>query len=474
MRGAPPRFSDEQVRALLRACFGAALAAADPSALLPAALPPPPDGKLVVVAVGKAALPMARAAWVHYSLQRPEARVEGVVVTPRQPEAAGPVLPSALGTLKVRSGAHPTPDRSSVAATLEALRLVAGAAPGDHVLVLLSGGASALLCAPRGVDLRTKAELTRTLLAAGATIAELNAVRKHLSRVKGGQLGELALAQGARLTTLAISDVAGDDPSTIGSGPSVPDPTTYAEALEVVERLAPQHTSARAALALGVAGGVPETPKPGDARLAGADYRLVGGPAASLAAAAELLRRRGVQVEDLGPNVEGEARSVGAAHAGLVAELAASRRPEQRPVALVSGGELTATVVPPTGSTAGVGGPNAEYAVALVAQLRERFGRGGLLPAADAPGAGWAVSVLAADTDGLDGGGPSSEGGPGGAGALLDASQVSSLNPAALTDALARHDSHTLLASVGGLLVTGATGVNVNDLRVVILLPVSA
>ncbi|MFA5550373.1 MAG: DUF4147 domain-containing protein [Trueperaceae bacterium] len=475
MRSAAAQWSEEWVIALLRASFVAAVAAADPSALLPAALPQPPDGRLIVVAAGKAAVQMARAAWDHYALKHPSTLVEGVVIAPRQPGAHTPSHNLALGALEVRRAAHPTPDRSSQAATLEALRVVAGAEPGDHVLVLLSGGASALLCAPRGVDLKSKAELTRTLLTAGASIGELNSVRKHLSRVKGGQLAELALGRGARLTTLAVSDVAGDDPSTIGSGPTVPDPTTFAEALLVVERLSPQLTAVRDALALGVAGGVPETPKPGVARLAGADYRLVAGPGGCLTAVVELLRSSGVHVVDLGPHVEGEARTVGVAHAELVAELTASRRPDHGAVALVSGGELTVTVAPPGGAAAGVGGPNAEYALALLAQLSERFGLSrGLLPAYGARGSGWALSVLAADTDGLDGGGSPVAAGAGGAGALLSTSQVSRLSPGALSDALARHDSHALLASVGGLLVTGPTEVNVNDLRVVLLNPVSA
>lgn len=414
---------------LLRRAFEAALAAADPGRALLPHLPEPPAGRTLVVGAGKAAARMAAAVDVRYA----GAPLSGLAIVPYGHAASG------AGRVAVAEAGHPVPDAAGVAATERVLALARAAAPDDRLLVLLSGGGSALLTAPAGVTLAEKAEATRRLLASGADIGAINVVRKHLSRVKGGRLAALARAPSL---TLALSDVVGDDPATIASGPTVPDPSTYAEALAVVERYAPELTAVRAALTRGAAGAAPESPKPGDPRLARAGFRLVGGGEASLAAAARVVEAAGYAAVSLGAGVQGEARRVGREHAALAARLVA----HGRRVALLSGGELTVTV---HGARPGRGGPNGEYALAFAA--------------AAAPGARYAL--LAADTDGIDGGqGPAAP-----AGALLGPAEAARLTPDAARAALAAHGSHDLLARVGGLLVTGPTGTNVNDLRVVLL-----
>lgn len=312
---------------LLRRAFEAALAAADPGRALLPHLPEPPAGRTLVVGAGKAAARMAAAVDVRYA----GAPLSGLAIVPYGHAASG------AGRVAVAEAGHPVPDAAGVAATERVLALARAAAPDDRLLVLLSGGGSALLTAPAGVTLAEKAEATRRLLASGADIGAINVVRKHLSRVKGGRLAALARAPSL---TLALSDVVGDDPATIASGPTVPDPSTYAEALAVVERYAPELTAVRAALTRGAAGAAPESPKPGDPRLARAGFRLVGGGEASLAVAARVVEAAGYAAVSLGAGVQGEARRVGREHAALAARLVA----HGRRVALLSGGELTVTV----------------------------------------------------------------------------------------------------------------------------------
>lgn len=489
------------MRELLQEALSAAIAAADPAEALPGLLPPPPAGRLLVVGAGKAAEPMARAVWTHYSVLPHGPRPAGVVVAPHVParshrpsSAEGNAVETA-GAIRVLRGAHPVPDEHGRLATAEVLATARSAREGDQVVALFSGGGSALLTAPAGVSAESKAVLTRRLLAAGADIGEINTVRKHLSHVKGGRLAALILERGAALLTVAISDVAGDDPSTIASGPTVPDPTTFALALQVVERFAPDMVDVREALTRGVngaVGAVEESPKPGDPRLADARFVLAADPAASLRAAERVLRRGGFEVINLGPVVVGEAREVGARHADLVRELVRDRPVQAGPVALLSGGELTVTLSGAAAEwPAGRGGPNGEYALAVAAGILAAGGSDPDTFRENQSGFGaagrWRAHVLAVDTDGLDGGGSDGGGSDvdgsdvdvsdvdlqhgGAAGALLGPLELVRLNKASIGRALEEHDSHGLLQSVGGLVVTGPTNTNVNDLRIVLLVP---
>jgi glycerate 2-kinase len=360
--------------------------------------------------------------------------VEGVVVT-----RYGHGAPTR--SVRVREASHPVPDEAGAEAAEEILALVAGAGAHDHVLVLLSGGGSALLCAPAaGLTLAEKGELTEALLRSGADIAEMNTVRKHLSRVKGGRLA--ALAAPAPLTALVVSDVVGDDLSTIASGPTVADPTSYRDALGVLERYGIDAPAARTVLREGVAGRREETPKPGDPRLATVRTHLVVTNTGSLRAAAATLAAGGVTPHLLSSDLVGEAREVGRMLAAIAAQVWRSGEPLPPPCALLSGGETTVTVR----GEGGRGGRNSEGALAFALAL---------------PGEA-VISALFADTDGVDGIG-------GHAGAFVTPRLLQGLDRAEARGALERHDSATLFAETGHLFVTGPTGTNVNDLRVVIV-----
>lgn len=359
----------QDVRRTLMAMYGAAVDVAHPKSCLPPHLPPVPEGgRLIVIGAGKAAAAMAQATEQHYERLGVSGSISGFVTTRH-----GYGLPTKI--IEVIEAGHPVPDANSVASAQRALEAAAGAGPDDLVLVLLSGGASALWSAPvEGVSFEAKQALTRQLLKSGARISEMNCVRKHLSRIKGGKLA--AAAHPAKLLTLAISDVPGDDPAAIGSGPTVGDPTTLEEARDVLNRygLSP---SAEIVAALNAAGN--ETPKPGDPKLAASRFVLVAAPKASLESGAALARREGYRVDILGDLLEGEARDTGRFHAHLA--LDAKRRAER--VAILSGGELTVTV-----RGTGSGGPNQEYALGLAIALNGAEG----------------IAALAGDTDGTDGG----------------------------------------------------------------------
>ncbi len=375
---------------------------------------------------------MAVAAGEHYARSADARRVCGSVVT-RHGFRLAPSL------IEIDEAGHPVPDEGSVRAARRALQDAAGATADDVVLCLLSGGASALWSAPvPGVTLEAKQALTRALLRAGARISDINCVRRHISAIKGGRLA--AAAYPARLITLAISDVPGDDPAVIGSGPTVADPSTLAEAREVLVRfgIAP---AAEIAAALADVGN--ETVKPGAAELDRAEYRLVATPRASIEAGAALARVAGYEVDMLGDAVEGEARDVAAAHA----RLALAARAQGRRVAILSGGELTVTV-----RGHGAGGPNQEYALALAASLGGASG----------------ITALAADTDGIDGGGGAASD-P--AGAIVDEgtagrARTLGLDPAAF---LANNDSTRFFAALGDLVRCGPTQTNVNDFRAILV-----
>jgi glycerate 2-kinase len=423
-------------RSILLSIYESAVAAAQPARCLPPHFPPAPHaGRLIALACGKAAAAMALAAEANYAEAIRAGRFIGLAVTRK-----GYGLP--LAAFELMEAAHPVPDATSAAAADHALRLAGEARAGDLVLALISGGASALWSAPLpGITLAEKQDLTRGLLRAGAPISDINCVRKHLSRIKGGRLARAASP--AALVTLAISDVPGDAPDTIGSGPTVADGTSLAEARAVLARygLAP-------APAIGAALCDPanETPKPGDPAFDGARFVLAATPKDALQAAAARAAERGYEPILLGDAVEGEARQVAAEHA----RLALDARQRGMPVAILSGGELTVTI-----SGNGRGGPNQEYALALALAL------GGC------PG----IFALAADTDGSDGGGGSPSD-PAGAliapDTLVRAAQAQ-LDPGRF---LAENDSTGFFEVLDDLIVTGPSFTNVNDLRVILVDPV--
>jgi glycerate 2-kinase len=424
-------------RTFLAELYRTAVAAAHPASCLAPHLPdPPPAGRLIILAAGKAAGAMAQTAEAHYLDRIPAARIAGVAVTRR-----GYGRPARI--VEVMEAGHPVPDAASLAGAERALALAAGAAAGDLVLVLMSGGASANWIAPvPGLTLAEKQAVNRALLKSGAGIGDINTVRKHLSRIKGGRLARRA--HPAAVATLAISDVPGDDPAVIGSGPTVPDPTTLADARAVVARfkLALTEPVTRA-----LADPANESPKPGDPVFAGTSFRLVARPADAFRAAEAAVRANGYangyECILLGDRVEGEAREVAAAHGHLARSLQA----QGRRAVVLSGGELTVTI-----AGTGRGGPNQEYALALALALD------------GAPG----IAAVAGDTDGTDGGAGSPDD-P--AGAFIDETTLAragklGLDPAAF---LADNDSTGFFERLGDLLDPGPTFTNVNDFRAILV-----
>jgi glycerate 2-kinase len=420
-------------RALLDTLFRSAVAAAHPTACLPPNLPEPPErGRLVILAAGKAAGSMTEVAERHYAEQLPPQRLAGVAVTRHgygRPTRRIPVI----------EAGHPVPDKPGISATKRALALADAVDADDLVLVLLSGGASANWIAPApGLTLEEKQAVTRALLKSGAAIGETNTVRKHLSRIKGGRLAKRAFP--ATVVTLAISDVPGDDPAVIGSGPTVPDPTTLADAREIVARyrLELPETVKRA-----LDDAANETPKPGENVFARTEYRIVARQNDALQAAAARASAAGYECIMLGTRLQGEAREIAAEHARLALLL----RAEGRHAVILSGGELTVTL---RGN--GRGGPNQEYALALAIHL------GG------APG----IAALAADTDGTDGGGGRPDD-PAGAFAdptTLERARAAGLDPAAF---LADNNSTGFFNAIGDLYQSGPTFTNVTDFRAIVV-----
>jgi hydroxypyruvate reductase len=409
----------------LRQLFDRAVEVADPMRSLSRFLPDKPKGRVLVIGAGKASARMAEAVEAAWG------PCEGLVIT-----RYGYARP--CRGIEIVEAAHPVPDAAGAAATARMLALLEDLGEDDFVLALISGGASALLCAPsEGVTLAEKQALNAALLASGAPISAMNTVRKHLSRVKGGQLAAAAFP--ARMLALMISDVPGDDPAFIGSGPTVGDATTPEEAAAILDRWqVPVPPAARAALAR--SGVVP----PKDPRLSRTENVIYAAPAQSLAAAAALAGDA-CEVRLLGDRLEGEARFVARDQADMAVSIAATLHPGDRPVLLLSGGELTVTR---TGD--GIGGPNAEFCLALAIAL----------------GGHPQVHALACDTDGVDGAAEV-------AGALigpdtLSAAQRAGRDPAA---SLARNDAHGFFGAIGGQVVTGPTLTNVNDFRAVLILP---
>jgi glycerate 2-kinase len=421
-------------RPLLRAIFDAAVAAAHPDVVLAAHLRPVPKGRVMCLAAGKGAAAMAAAAERHYldRLGLEPARLVGLATTRH-----GHGVPTRR--IKVIEAGHPVPDEAGQKAADETLRLAQQAGPDDLLLVLLSGGGSANWIAPvHGVSFAEKQQVTRALLRSGAPIGGINTVRKHLSRIKGGRLARAG--QRAEIVTLAISDVPHDEPSAIASGPTVPDPTTLADARAIVAKY---RLDVSDAVTRALDDPKNESCKPGDPAFARAQFELIARPQASLDAAIKVAAQAGYATIDLSADLEGEARDVAADHA----RLALKARGEGRRVAILSGGELTVTV---RGN--GRGGPNQEYALALAGSLR------------DTP----RISALAADTDGADGGAGSAND-P--AGAMIDESTFAKMKSLGLDPKayLENNDATAFFAATGDLLTTGPTLTNVNDIRVILV-----
>lgn len=410
---------------LLRKLFDAAVASAQPDICVPPHLPDPPDGKTIVIGAGKASAAMAKTVercW--------PGEVSGLVVTQYGYGVD-------CNAIEIVEASHPVPDSAGRNAAERILALAKGAGRDDLVLCLISGGGSALMPLPAdGLSLADKQAVNKALLRSGANIGEMNCVRKHLSAIKGGRLA--AAAAPARVLTLMISDVPGDDPATIASGPTVPDPTSFSDAQAILGK----YDIAEPAAALEhLRAAADETPKPGDARFATAETRMVAAPQMALQAAATVAEAAGVTPIILGDAIEGEAREVAKVFAGIARQVARHGHPAAAPAVLLSGGETTVTV-----RGQGRGGRNSEFLLALAVALDGHPG----------------IYALAADTDGIDGSEDN-------AGALL-APETLSRAMAANVDAkerLADNDGYGFFEAVGGLIKTGPTLTNVNDFRAI-------
>jgi len=414
-------------RKLLLALFDAAVAAAQPALCLPPHLPPRPKGRTLVIGAGKASAAMARALEDHW-----DGPLEGLVVT-----RYGYAVP--CRRIEIVEAAHPVPDAAGLRAAQRIVDKVSGLTADDLVIALISGGGSSLLVAPApGLTLADKQSVNSALLKSGATISEMNCVRRHLSALKGGRLA--AACHQARLVTLLISDVPGDDPIDIASGPTVADPSSCADALAIIDRYRIDVPSAvRAVLESRQA----ESIKPGDPRLAGSETRMITAPQVALEAAARVARDAGITPYILGDSLEGEARDLGKALAGIARQVAVHGQPFTPPCVLLSGGETTVTM-----KGNGRGGRNVEFLLSLGVAL------GGLA----------GVHAIAGDTDGVDGADEI-------AGALLapdslERAWAQSMNPRASLD---NNDGHGFFQALGDSVVTGPTLTNVNDFRAILI-----
>jgi len=415
-------------RILLKAMFDAAIAAALPDKTLPFYLPSPPQGRMLVLGCGKAAASMAKAVEDHWPAQ-----LSGMVVT-----RYGYKVPTRR--IEVIEAAHPVPDEAGRKGAERMLAMVQGLSPDDLVLFLVSGGGSSLLSLPaNGITLADKQAINQALLKSGATISEMNCVRKHLSAVKGGRLA--AACAPARVITLAISDIPGDDPAVIASGPTVADATTFADARAILDKY---HIAGPKNVIEHLRAAKDETPKPGDPRLAKTELHMIAAPQMSLEAAAETARRAGVTPVILGDAIEGEAREVAIVHAGIARQVKRHGQPASKPCVLLSGGETTVTV-----RGQGRGGRNVEFLLALAVAL----------------GGEPDVFALAGDTDGVDGTEDN-------AGALLTPDTLERARERQL-DAnrmLADNDGYSFFSGIGDLVMTGPTLTNVNDFRAILII----
>ena len=423
-------------RTTLRALYDAAVQRALPAHNTAPWLPAPPPGRTVVIGAGKAGGAMAAAV---DALWPADAPISGLVVT--RYDHVPPAYQSSPGRIKVVEAAHPVPDEAGQQAAQQILALAQGLTADDLVLCLISGGGSALLTLPAdGLTLADKQAINKALLKSGAAIDEMNCVRKHLSAIKGGRLG--ALCAPARVLTLTISDVPGDDPAVIASGPTVPDASTCANALAILQRYGIALPPAAQA---GLESGAFESPKPGDARFAGHVLHMIATPRQSLQAAAALAVNQGLAAHILSDEIEGESREVGRVHAALARSVAQHATPFQKPCVILSGGETTVTVR----AKGGRGGRATEFLLGCAIALQ------------GAPG----IWVLAADTDGIDGMQDN-------AGAIVTPDTLAraaalGLKPAHYLD---RNDAYSFFAALGDLVVPGPTFTNVNDFRVMLVL----
>jgi glycerate 2-kinase len=416
-------------RAALRSLFQSAVDAALPDRILPAHLPQPPAGRTIVLGAGKASAAMAAAVEAHWP-----GPLEGLVVVPY-----GHTVPTR--SIAIAEAAHPVPDAAGTDASARILALAAGAGPDDLVLALISGGGSALLTLPaEGVSLSDIQAVNRALLASGAPIDAMNCLRRHLSRITGGRLA--AAAHPARTLALLISDVPGDDPVAIASGPTVADRTTLSDARAVVDRWRIDLPSGAAAALEDPAN---ESIKPGDPRLATTETRIVAAPMASLEAAAQTARRLGLEPRILGDAIEGDARKIGAAMAADALEARRGLAPGDPPLVLLSGGETTVTL-PRDGRALGTGGRNVDFLLGLLGRLD------------GAPG----IHALACDTDGVDGGATV-------AGAIVAPDSLARAGRDAYAAALEAFDGHGFFERLGDQVVTGPTLTNVNDFRAILV-----
>ena len=411
----------------LRSLFDAAIAAAQPATTIAAHLPPPPKGRTLVVGAGKASAEMARALERHWT-----DALSGLVVT-RYGHGA------ATDSIEIVEASHPVPDQAGLDAAARMMAMVRGLSADDLVIALISGGGSALLPMPfPGLSLADKQAVNRALLRSGATINEMNCVRRHLSGIKGGRLA--AACAPAEVVTLAISDVPGDGPGNIASGPTVPDPTTCADALAIAARYAIDLPPAVRAV---LTSGRGETPKPTDAGPSASTFHLIATPQASLEAAAAVARAAGIAAHILGDSLEGEARDVGVVLAGIANQVATRGQPFTTPCVLLSGGETTVSV-----RGGGRGGRNVEFLLSLAIALQGNA----------------RVHALAGDTDGVDGAEEI-------AGAIIGPTTLArafaaGLNPAA---SLVDNDGHGFFQALGDSVVTGPTLTNVNDFRAILI-----
>jgi hydroxypyruvate reductase len=431
----------EQPSEFLEQLFRVAVRRALPLHNTAAFLPTPPKGRTLVIGAGKAAGAMAQAVEAHWPA---DAALSGLVVTRYEhipPRPAGLVQ-----RIEVVQAAHPVPDAAGVAAAQRMMDLTRGLTENDLVLCLISGGGSALLSLPaEGLTLQDKQRINKELLHSGATIAEMNCVRKHLSAVKGGRLA-LACAP-ARVVTLAISDVPGDDSSVIASGPTVPDASSCADALAILQRFG---IVLPASVSAALASGLLETPKPGDPAFDRTEVHLIATPAQSLQAAAQAARQAGLSAYVLSDEMEGESREVGKVHAALARFVANQGEPFQKPCVILSGGETTVTVrAQPAGAAPGRGGRAGEFCLGLAQALQGQP----------------RVWALAADTDGIDG---------------MEGNAGARVGPATLSRALAagmkienyleRNDAYGYFRALDDLVTTGPTFTNVNDFRALLVL----
>jgi hydroxypyruvate reductase len=422
-------------RSFLRTLYDAAVARALPAATLAAFLPSPPKGRTLVLGAGKAGGAMAAAvdaAWPH------DAPLSGLVVT--RYAHVPPAYRAWAGRIEVVEAAHPVPDEAGRAAAARIAALTQGLRPDDLVLCLISGGGSALLAMPAaGLTLEDKQAVNQALLKSGAAIDEMNCVRKHLSAIKGGRLA--AMCAPAKVVTLLISDVPGDAPAVIASGPTVPDPTTCADALRILARYG---ISVPPAADAGLRSGAFETPKPGDPRFAGHEVHLVATPQQSLEAAATLAREGGIAAHILSDEIEGESREVGKVHAALARAVARRGQPFAKPCVILSGGETTVTVA----QKGGRGGRAGEFLLGCAIALQGEPG----------------VHVIAADTDGIDGVEDN-------AGAIVTPDTLARGVQRGLKaqEFLDRNDAYNFFAPLGDLVVTGPTFTNVNDFRALLI-----